>query len=53
MKKPNAAEFLEEALAELDPLPEGFIQLLLALVSLPSTQRKERIQKLFYELQDG
>ena len=53
MNKPDAADFLEEALAELDALPEGFTQQLLALVNLPSTQRKERIQTLFSEVLDG
>ena len=53
MKKPEAADFLEEALAELDALPEGLIQQLLALVNFPSAQRKERIQRLFSEVLDG
>ncbi len=53
MKKPEAADFLEEALAELDALPEGLVQELLALVNVPPTQRKERIQALFSEVLDG
>ena len=53
MRKPDTADFLKEALAELDDLPEGFIEQLLALVNLPSTQRRERIQTLFSEVLDG
>ena len=53
MKKSDAADFLKEALAKLDALPAGFTQQLLALVDLPSTQRREKMQALFAEVQDG
>ena len=50
MKKIKADDFLQNALKEIDALPDGFEQQLLRLVNSAPTQRRERIRKLFSEV---
>ena len=47
MKKLEAEAFLKDVLEEIDSLPEGFERRLLSLLNSATTQRRERIRKLF------
>ena len=53
MKKPVAAEFLQEVLDDLDTLPDGLAEGLLDLVESASTHRRDRIRELFSEVTSG
>lgn len=53
MKKPDATDFLNEVLNDMDALPEGFAQELLDLVKSAPSQRREKILVMLSEVTSG
>ena len=53
MKKPDAADFLQEVLDDLDTLPDGLAEELLDLVKSAPTHRRDRIRELLSEVASG
>ena len=50
MHRPNEQEFLSAVLEELDELPPGFAERLIALVDKQPGERAQAIQELIAEL---